>query len=183
MTASLIPLQRIERKILLIRGQKILLDSDLAELYGVPTKRLNEQVKRNIDRFPKHFMFQLTQAEKDEVVANCDHLKNLKFSPTLPYVFTEHGTLQAANVLNSPTAIKVGILVIEAFLKLRALTASQSAIIKKLSEHEKQIGYLFQLMEDLASPPKESHYKTHKIGFLREENPKSLRGKRHAKRT
>lgn len=177
MSASLIPLQRIERKILLIRGQKVLLDSDLAELYGVTTKRLNEQVKRNSERFPKHFMFQLTQSEKDEVVANCDHLEKLKFSAALPYVFTEHGTLQAANILNSPTAIKVGILVIEAFLKLRALTASQSAIIKKLTQHEKQIGYLFQLMEELAASPKGKPYGTHKIGFLREENAAKLNSK------
>lgn len=172
MTNSLIPLSRIERKILLIRGQKVLLDSDLAELYGVSTKRLNEQVKRNLDRFPKHFMFRLTQTEKTEVVAICDHLEALKFSPNLPYVFTEHGTLQAANVLNSPAAIKVGILVIEAFLKLRQLTAGQSTILKKLEEHEKQIGYLFQLMRDLANIPKEKQYKSHKIGFLKEENTK-----------
>ena len=166
---ALIPLQRIERKILLIRGQKVLLDSDLAELYGVTTKRLNEQVKRNSERFPKHFRFQLTQAEKDEVVANCDHLKNLKFSAALPHVFTEHGTLQAANVLNSDTAIKVSITIIEAFLKLRTLTASQTAILSKLAKHEQQIGYLFRLMEELAAAPVESQYKTHKIGFLRDE--------------
>jgi hypothetical protein len=179
MSASLIPLQRVEQRILLIRGQKVLIDSDLAELYGVTTKRLNEQVKRNADRFPKHFRFQLTESEKEEVVANCDHLQGLKFSSALPYAFTEHGTLQAANVLNSPTAIKVGILVIEAFLKLRALTSGQSAIMKKLAEHEKQIGYLFDLLKDLASAPEPVHYKGSKIGFLRdEEKPKSRMRKR-----
>jgi hypothetical protein len=81
---SLIPVDWIERSILIIRGQKVMLDSDLARLYGVTTKRLNEQVKRNEKRFPEDFMFQLSSEEKNEVVANCDHLKNLKFSPNLP---------------------------------------------------------------------------------------------------
>jgi len=181
MTTSLIPLQRIERKILLIRGQKVLLDSDLAELYGVTTKRLNEQVKRNIDRFPKHFMFQLTNQELEILRSQFATTSNTKRRMP-PYAFTEHGTLQAANILNSPMANRVSILIIEAFLQLRALTGNQSAIIKKLEEHEKQIGYLFQLMEDLASPKtKDSHYKTHKIGFLREE-AKLPKGHRNAKR-
>jgi hypothetical protein len=82
----------IMSKILLIRDQKVMVDSDLATLYSVTTKQLNQQVKRNIKRFPPNFMFQLTEIEKEQVVANCDHLKKLKFSSTLPYVFTEHGT-------------------------------------------------------------------------------------------
>ena len=81
---AVIPIGQIEQRILLIRGQKVMLDADLAELYGVTTKRLNEQVKRNRARFPKDFMFQLTAREKSEVVANCDHLSKLKFSPALP---------------------------------------------------------------------------------------------------
>ncbi len=84
---QLAPLEVIERKILLIRGQKVMLDSDLAKLYGVTTKRLNEQVKRNRSRFPEDFMFQLTADEKAEVVANCDHLSRLKFSPVRPCAF------------------------------------------------------------------------------------------------
>lgn len=169
MSTSLILLQHIEQKILLIRGQKVLLDADLAELYGVSTKRLNEQVKRNIERFPKHFMFQLNNQELEILrsqIATANYMK----TRVPPYAFTEHGTLQAANVLNSKVAIKVSILIVEAFLKLRELTASQSAIIKKLTEHEKQIGYLFKLMEDLATPPKDAQYSTRKIGFLREED-------------
>jgi hypothetical protein len=79
-----------------------MLDADLAELYGVPTKRLNEQVMRNASRFPEDFVFPLTAAEKTEVVAKCDHLTRLRFSPVLPYSFTEHGAIMAANVLNSP---------------------------------------------------------------------------------
>lgn len=106
MTASkhtaLIPLERVERKILLIRGQKVLLDSDLADLYGVTTKRLNEQVRRNADRFPKHFMFQLTKQEledwRSQIATSNPNAKMGLRRP--PYAFTEHGTLQAANVLS-----------------------------------------------------------------------------------
>lgn len=84
----IIPDEVIMNKILLIRDQKVLVSNDLAELYGVTTKRLNEQVKRNFERFPGNFMFRLTEKEKEKVVANCDHLQNLKYSPYLPYVFT-----------------------------------------------------------------------------------------------
>lgn len=86
-TRAIVPAERIESRILLIRSHKVMLDADLAELYQVGTKRLNEQVKRNKNRFPADFMFQLTAKEKAEVVANCDHLRRLKFSPTLPYAF------------------------------------------------------------------------------------------------
>src|ERR1039457_2791190 len=99
-----VPVERIEKAILSIRGEKVMLDSDLADLYGVTTKVLNQAVKRNASRFPTDFMFQLTEAEKNEVVTNCDHLARLKFSPHLPYAFTEHGALMLANVLNSERA-------------------------------------------------------------------------------
>ena len=105
-------------KILLIRNQKVMIDRDLAELYGVTTKRLNEQVKRNANRFPENFMFQLTEIEKEQVVANCDHLKSLKFSSFLPYVFTEHGTMMLANVINSEKAVEVSIRIIEIFVRM-----------------------------------------------------------------
>ena len=98
---SVVPVGKIENRILLIRGEKVIIDADLAEFYGVPTKRLNEQVKRNKDRFPDDFMFQLSPDEKAEVVANCDHLENLKYSKALPYAFTEHGAIMAAGVLNT----------------------------------------------------------------------------------
>ena len=88
--AAIVPYERIEQRILLIRGQKVMIDTDLAMLYGVPTKRLNQQVHRNIELFPADFMFELTFKEKAEVVANCDHLRKLEFSPYFPYVFTEH---------------------------------------------------------------------------------------------
>lgn len=94
----------VEQRILLVRGHKVMIDADLAELYGVTTKRLNQQVRRNSDRFPEDFMFELRPGEKAEVVANCIHLARLKFSPTAPLVFTEHGALMAASVLNTPRA-------------------------------------------------------------------------------
>ena len=98
-----------------------MLDTDLADLYGVTTKRLNEQVRRNRERFPKDFLFQLTETEKAEVVANCDHLTKLKFSPNPPYAFTEHGAIMAASVLNSPSAVEVSVYVVRAFVQLREL--------------------------------------------------------------
>ena len=102
------PLPDIGTAILTVRGERVILDADLAATYGATTKRLNEQVKRNADRFPPDFSFQLTAEEKAEVVANCDHLARLKFSPVLPRAFTEHGAIMAANVLNSPRAAPAG---------------------------------------------------------------------------
>ncbi len=96
-----------------------MLDADLAALYGVSTKRLNQQVKRNLARFPADFRFQLTRSERDEVVADCDHLSKLRFSPSMPYVFTEHGALMAASVLNTARAVEVSIYVVRAFVSLR----------------------------------------------------------------
>ena len=99
--AKIVLVDRIEPLIQTIRGQNVILDHDLAALYGVPTKRLNEQVRRNRERFPDDFLFQLTAEEKAEVVANCDRLARLKYSSSQPNAFTEHGTIMAANVLNS----------------------------------------------------------------------------------
>ena len=99
----------IKSKILVIRGQQVMIDRDLAELYGVETKRLNEQVKRNIERFPEEFCFQLTSTEKIELVANCDRFNPLKHSTTEPYAFTEHGVTMLAAVLKSETAVKASI--------------------------------------------------------------------------
>ncbi len=98
---SVVPYERINRSILVIRGQRVMLDTDLATLFNVPTKALNQAVKRNLARFPKDFMFRLTVVEKAEVVTVCDHLQQLKFSRTLPFAFTEHGAVMLANVLNS----------------------------------------------------------------------------------
>jgi len=94
------PIERVETLILVIRGEKVILDADLAKLYGVSTKALNQAVRRNASRFPEDFLFSLTAQEKEEVVTNCDHLRKLKFSRTLPNAFTEHGAIMAAKVLN-----------------------------------------------------------------------------------
>ncbi len=106
MSKQIIPVDRIERTILEIQGQKVIIDADLAAIYGTTTKRLNQAVGRNKDRFPYDFMFQLTEDEKSEVVTNCDHLAKLKYSPHLPYAFTEHGALMAASVLNTERLFK-----------------------------------------------------------------------------
>jgi hypothetical protein len=138
--------EHVEQVILLIRGQKVLLATDLAALYGVTTKRLNQQVKRNIERFPEDFMFQLTADEKDEVVANCNHLSNLKYSPTLPYAFTEHGALMAASILNSERAIETSIFVVRAFVRLRQMLASHKDLERKLEALEERYEERFQVV-------------------------------------
>jgi len=130
---------RIEACILSLRGQRVVLDTDLAELYGVPTKRLNEQVKRNTSRFPADFMFQLNAEEKAEVVANCDHLSKLKFSKSMPYAFTEHGAIQAANVLASPQAIEMGIYVVRAFVQLRQAAITHTDLAQRLTDLELKV--------------------------------------------
>jgi hypothetical protein len=105
-TGSIIPVERIHRSILLIRGHKVILDKDLAGLYGVETKVLNQAVKRNMDRFPTDFMFQLTNDEKERVVTNCDHLSSLRFSPALPHAFAEQGVAMLSSVLRSKRAVE-----------------------------------------------------------------------------
>ncbi|MEO5907226.1 MAG: ORF6N domain-containing protein [Saprospiraceae bacterium] len=127
-------IEKIQTVILPLRNQRVMLDRDLAILYGLETKRLNEQVKRNIDRFPGDFMFQLSQQEKDWVVANCDHLSGLKYSPTLPYAFTEHGAVMLASVLNSKQAIATSINVVRAFVHLRNLLTSHKDLARKIKE-------------------------------------------------
>lgn len=155
----------------MIRDQKVMIDTDIAELYGVTTKRLNEQVKRNISRFPSNFMFELTKEEKNQVVANCDHLEKLKFSPVLPKVFTEHGILMVANVLTSERAIQVSIKIIEVFIKMReALTDNLSLkleveeIKKKLTNHSKNIELVFNYLDELIDK-KEDMKPRPKIGY------------------
>jgi hypothetical protein len=128
----------IESRILIFRGQKVIIDADLAQLYGVTTKRLNEQLKRNLVRFPADFMFRLTSEEKLEVVANCDHLAKLRFTPSLPFAFTEYGAIQAANMLASPLAIEMGIHVVRTFVRLRELAASNKELALRLDELERK---------------------------------------------
>jgi phage regulator Rha-like protein len=149
-----------------LRGTKIMIDHDLAELYGVSTKRLKEQVRRNINRFPEDFMFQLTEEEKQEVVAICDHLANLRYSPYLPYAFTEHGAVMLASVLNSERAILVNIQIVRVFNKMRHLLETHSEILRKLEqllkndkEQDHRIEIIFEYirqMEEVKSEEKKS---------------------------
>ena len=144
---------RINNAILVIRGQKVMLDIDLADIYGVKTKRLNEQVKRNINRFPSDFMFQLSDNEKLEVVANCDHLSRLKFSTSNPYAFTEHGALMLASVLNSSLAIATSVLIVRAFVRIREILSTHTELAKKIEEletrYDKQFKVVFQALRAL----------------------------------
>jgi len=168
-----VPVGRIERGILLIRGERVILDADLAELYGVETRALNQAVKRNIDRFPSDFMFRLTKAEKGEVVTNCDHLERLKFSPVLPWAFTEHGAIMAANVLNSARAVRASVFVVRAFVRLRGillhhkeLAAKLAQLERKLQGHDRQIMALLEAVRQLMAPPSDPPRKP--IGFQSE---------------
>lgn len=142
-SSSALPM-RIEQRIIKLRGQRVMLDADLAALYGVPTRRLNEQVKRNRERFPADFMFQLNAAEKAEVIANCDHLSRMKFSKALPYAFSEHGAIQAANMLASPGAVEMGIYVVRAFVRMRQLLALHADLARRLEELEQRTEGLAQ---------------------------------------
>ena len=165
-------IQALPNKILEIRGQRVMLDADLAELFGVPTKRFNEQIKRNLNRFPSDFMFTVTVEEKAEVVANCDRLGNLRFSPFLPRAFTEHGAIMAATVLNSPRAVEMSVYIVRAFVRLRELVSSHRNLSSKFREleerldsHDQTIGSLIQAIKELmeSETPKKRT-----IGYVRE---------------
>jgi phage regulator Rha-like protein len=174
----LITLERIERSIIFLRGQKVMLDADLAVLYGIPTKALKQAVKRNIDRFPSDFMFELTEKEKNEVVTICDHLAKLKFSSYLPYAFTEHGALMLANVLNSHKAVQASVQIVRTFIRLRELLATHKDLARKLDEMEKkydqQFKVVFEAIRQLITAPDNVQDKPKRqIGF-RIEEPKAL---------
>ena len=157
-------------RIIYIRGQKVMLDTDLADLYGVKTKRLNEQVKRNISRFPADFMFRLTDKEVEEVVAICDHLQKLKFSHTNPYAFTEHGAIMLASVLNTSTAIETSVFIVRAFVKMREFLFTYKELENKIKALENKqtenfsIIYtaLEQLIQKESEPRKRIGYKINK---------------------
>jgi ORF6N domain len=146
--AALVSTLPIERRILLLRKHKVMLDADLAELYGVSTKRLNEQVKRNRDRFPADFMFRLTTAERAEVVVKCAHLSRLRFSPALPYAFTEHGAIMLASILNSPVAVRGSIQVVRAFIAMREALAANKGLTRKLASLERKYDAQFKAVFD-----------------------------------
>jgi hypothetical protein len=129
----------VESLILSIRGRKVIVDSNLAALYGVTTKALNQAIKRNPDRFPSDFVFALTPEEKKEVVTDCDHLLKLKYSPVLPTAFTEHGALMAAMVLNSPRAVQMSVFVVRAFIKMREQLLDRAELGKRLADIKKTL--------------------------------------------
>ncbi len=162
--------EQVERRILLIRGHKVMLDNDLAKLYGVTTKRLNEQVRRNISRFPPDFMFQLTWDESEELsrsqFATLKRGKNIKY---LPRMFTEQGVAMLSSVLNSERAIQVNIAIMRAFVKLRQVLGTHKELAQKLAElerkwegHDQKIQSLFEAIRQLMAPSRPSR---RRIGF------------------
>ena len=164
-----IPIERVEKAILLVRGEKVILDSDLAALYGVTTTRLNEQVKRNQDRFPGDFAFRLTKDEFTNLISqsatsNTRHGGRRK----LPLVFTEHGAIMAANVLNSKSAVMASVQVVRAFVRLRQMLASSAELASKLSEIERkydaQFKVVFDAIRQLMTPPE---LQRKQIGFAK----------------
>lgn len=169
----------IENLILTIRGQRVMLDRDLAALYGVATKVLNQAVKRNINRFPAHYMFQLSKSEKLELVTNCDRLNSLKHSSSLPYVFTEHGVAMLSSVLNSERAIQINIQIIDAFIALRrfALASSpetitnriailEQTLLRYMDKNDKRINEIIKTLNNMLLS-EEDPSPSRKIGFLK----------------
>lgn len=141
---SIVPVERIEKGILYIRKQKVMLDSDLAYLYGVATKVLNQAVRRNIERFPTDFMSKLTKEEKDELVTNCDHLKSLKYSKALPFAFTEQGIAMLSSILRSRQAVEVNIAIMRTFVRLRRILADNGLLRQKIEAMERKYDEQFQ---------------------------------------
>lgn len=169
---SLVPLARVERAILILRGRRVILDSDLAALYGASAKRLNEQVKRNAERFPADFAFRLTPAEFETLRSQfaTSKLERRGGRRTLPTAFTKHGALMAASVLNSPKAVEMSIQVVRAFVRLRHLLASNHQLAAKLDElerkiatHDTDIVALFDAVRSLMATPEKP--KRRQIGF------------------
>ena len=167
---TLVPQEIIEGKILLIKGKKIMLDSDLAMLYGVETKQLTRQVRRNIDRFPNDFMFQLSRDEYNELLRRqFGTLKRGQYSKYLPYAFTEHGILMLSSILNSKKAVQVNIQIMRTFTKLREMMLSYKDLQKKIeamerkhAKHDEHFQIIFKTIKEMLNPPVE---KKGKIGF------------------
>ncbi len=189
--STLLSLETITHRILMLRGQKVLLDSDLAALYDVPTKRFNEQVKRNLERFPADFMFQLTEEEWESLRSQIATLKpgRGQHRKYMPYAFTEHGAIMAATILNSSRATEVSVYVVRAFVRLREVLASNAELAKRLNDLERsteakamqhdifarntraQLKQVFDAIRELMTPPVPQ--KKRPIGFISgDEKPK-----------
>ena len=169
---SHVPMERIERAILVLRGHKVMLDADLARLYGVPTKVLNQAVTRNIDRFPKDFMFQLTEEEATRLRSQTVTLKTGRgqHRKYLPYAFTEQGVAMLSSVLRSRRAVQVNIEIMRAFVRMRQMLASNAELARRLGELEKrynaQFKVVFDAIRELMVPPERER---RSIGFRIEE--------------
>ena len=161
-----IPVERIEQIILAIRGERVIVDSELAKLYGITTARLNQQVRRNLERFPADFMFKLTKEEYDSLMLQIATSKGRGGRRKLPFVFTEHGAIMAANVLNSERAVRASVEVVRAFVHLRQLLGSNKELARKLDElerkYDRQFKIVFDAIRQLMTPPE---HKRRKIGF------------------
>jgi phage regulator Rha-like protein len=165
--------EAIISKIYMIRGQKVMIDRDLAELYGVETKRLKEQVNRNIERFPSHFMFELTKEENENLRSQNATLEQGAYSKYLSYAFTEHGVLMLSNVLKSGRAIEMSIKIIDVFVKLREMLSTHKDILLKLEQlerkvtgHDEDIQLIFKYLKQLLTPPEQANRQ--RIGFKRQ---------------
>jgi hypothetical protein len=172
MTKSLIPKDLVESKIFYIRGKRVMIDRDLAILYGVPTKRLNEQTKRNKERFPEDFMFQLNLIEYNELVANCDRFKILKHSTSMPYAFTEQGVAMLSSVLRSSKAIQINIAIMRVFVKIKEYSLSYKFLKEKIFDlerkykgHDGKINEFFKTLNYLIRLDKDAVKKKTEIGF------------------
>ena len=164
--SSIVPIEKIENKIFLLRGKKVMFDRDLAELYGVETRRLNEQVKRNVKRFPSDFMFQLTTEELENWMSQIAISNKEKMGiRKMPYVFTEHGVLMLSSVINSEIAIQVNIQIMRAFTKLREMIATHKDLLKKVEDMEKKYDENFAVV-----------FETLKQLIIQEEQPKKKIG-------
>ncbi|MDW8056507.1 MAG: ORF6N domain-containing protein [Elusimicrobiota bacterium] len=170
MKPEIVPIEYIQNRIYIIRGQKVMLDKDLADIYGVKPIRLREQVKRNKDRFPEDFMFQLTDEEVDFMVSQNAIPSKKYLGGHNPYVFTEHGAVMLASVLNTPKAVQMSIFVVRAFVKLREILSTHKELAKKLEElerkiikHDGEIKTLFEAIKQLMLPQEKSKKR---IGFV-----------------
>lgn len=136
---ELITISTIEQQIFIIRGKRVMIDRDLAKLYEVPTFRLNEAVKRNIERFPSEFMFKLNDDEFKELIANCDRFKTLKHSPTTPYAFTDYGVAMLSSVLKSQRAININIQIMKTFVRMKQYAIEHKDLSQRIDELENYI--------------------------------------------
>ncbi len=169
-TDPIIPIERVAGRIYLIRGRKVMLDSDLAELYEVETRVLVQAVKRNMDRFPSRFMFQLTQEEYDSLrsqIVTLEPRGRGRHRKYLPYVFTEQGVAMLSAVIRSEQAVQVSIAIMDAFVRMREVLATHKDVARKIEEHDHHIAVLYDQLDRLLHPPQSPK---RKIGYIWHED-------------